>query len=68
MIMIGEQTGKLEDVLAYLAEFYETELDITLKNLSTIIEPVLLISIGIIVASVALSILTPIYNFIGSIE
>jgi len=67
MLMIGEQTGKMDEVLFYLSEFYETELDTTLKNISTIIEPAMLITIGIIVASVALSIITPIYHFIGEI-
>lgn len=67
MVAIGEQTGRLEDVLDYIGEFYENELDATLKNLSVIIEPVLLVSIGLLVAGVALSIITPIYNFIGAI-
>lgn len=67
MLMVGEQTGKLEDMLFYLSEFYENELDLTLKNLATIIEPALLIFIGAIVMGVTLSIITPIYNFIGEI-
>lgn len=68
MLQVGEQTGKLEDMLAYLSQFYESELDNTLKNLSTLIEPVLLVTVGLIVAFVALSIITPIDNFIGQIE
>ncbi len=67
MMRIGEETGKLEDVLDYLGQFYENELDNTLKNLSTMIEPVLLVTIGAIVALVALSIISPIYNFVGSV-
>lgn len=67
MMRIGEETGKLEDVLDYLGQFYEAELDNTLKNLSTMIEPVLLVTIGAIVALVALSIISPIYNFVGSV-
>lgn len=67
MIGIGEKTGNLEDVLEYLQEYYESELDNLLKNLSTIIEPALLIVIGVIVAVIALSIITPIYNFIGAV-
>lgn len=67
MIQIGDETGKTEDVLRYLSEFYENELDVTLKNLSTIIEPVLLVSIGLVVAFVALSIITPIYGFISAV-
>lgn len=67
MIQIGDETGKTEDILFYLAEFYENELDNTLKNLSTLIEPVMLVAIGLVVLVVALSIITPIYNFIGAI-
>ncbi len=67
MIQIGDETGKTEEVLFYLSEFYENELDVTLKNLSTVIEPAMLISIGAIVAIVALSIITPIYGFINAI-
>lgn len=68
MIAVGEETGTLEDVLAYLAEFYENELDLTLKNLSVIIEPALIIFIGVLVAGVALAIISPIYGFIGAVE
>ncbi|MBU0646083.1 type II secretion system F family protein [Patescibacteria group bacterium] len=67
MIGIGEKTGNLEDVLVYLQEYYENELDNLLKNLSTIIEPAMLIAIGVVVAVIALSIITPIYNFVGSV-
>ncbi len=67
MVAAGEQTGKLNEMLIYLAEFYEQELDAKLKNLSIIIEPLLLIVIGIIVAFMALAIITPVYNFLGAI-
>jgi len=67
MIVVGEQTGKLEEMMFYLSDFYETQLDTTLKNLSTIIEPAMLVAIGLLVAAVALSIISPIYNFIGAI-
>ncbi len=62
MIRVGEESGKLEETLAYLADFYEKEVDDSLKTLSTYIEPVLLMFIGLIVAFMALSIITPIYS------
>ncbi|MDD4989425.1 MAG: type II secretion system F family protein [Candidatus Pacebacteria bacterium] len=68
ILVVGEETGRLTDMLLYLSEFYEHELDATLKDLSTVLEPVLLIAIGIIVLGIALSIVTPIYNFIGSVS
>ncbi len=68
MLAVGERSGKLEETFQYLAEFYEDEVDVTTKNLSTILEPVLLIVIGLTVAYIAVAIITPIYNFIGNIE
>ncbi len=68
MLVIGEQTGKLNDMLGYLSGFYEEELDDTLKNLSTVLEPALIVIIGLVVLAVAVSIITPIYNFVGAVS
>ncbi|KKQ27671.1 MAG: FimO [Candidatus Magasanikbacteria bacterium GW2011_GWC2_37_14] len=68
MVMVGEQSGNLEGTLIYLAEFYEVEVDNATKNLSTAIEPILLLLIGLVVGFLALSIITPIYNITGNIH
>ncbi|MCD4705247.1 type II secretion system F family protein [bacterium] len=68
MISVGEETGKLEESLLFLADFYELEADNTTKSLSTAIEPILLIFIGLVVAFLALSIITPIYQITGNIR
>ncbi|MBI4458006.1 type II secretion system F family protein, partial [Candidatus Uhrbacteria bacterium] len=68
MINVGERTGNLETVLGYLAEFYELEVETATKNLSTALEPLLLLFIGGIALSMAYAILIPIYNFIGAIR
>jgi len=68
MIGVGEQSGNLEDTLLYLANYYELEVDNSTKNLSTAIEPILLLFIGLIVGFLALSIITPIYNITGNIS
>jgi type II secretory pathway component PulF len=62
MVKVGEKTGNLEESLLYLADFYEKEVDNTTQKLSTILEPVLLIIIGLIVGFIAVSIITPIYQ------
>jgi len=67
MIKIGEESGRLEETLFYLAEFYETEVDNATKNLSTAIEPVLLITIGLVVGFLAIAIITPIYSITGGV-
>src|SRR3989344_1312574 len=66
MIAIGEKTGKLDESLLYLGEFYEDEIDDFSKNLTTLLEPVLLVIIGIAVGFVALAIITPIYELTSS--
>ncbi|MBI1838959.1 MAG: type II secretion system F family protein [Candidatus Colwellbacteria bacterium] len=62
MVEVGEKTGNLDTNLLYLAEFYENEVDETMKNLSSILEPALLVLMGAIVGFVAISIITPIYQ------
>ena len=68
MIEVGEQSGQLEDVLFYLSDFYEEEVDNSIKSLITVIEPALLMIIGLIVAFLAFAIITPIYEITGSIS
>lgn len=67
MIEVGEKSGTLDDNLQYLADFYEEETDTLFKNLSAVIEPVLLIAIGIVVGFVAIAIITPIYTLTSGI-
>ncbi len=62
MVSVGESTGKLSDTFLYLADIYEEEMDDITKNLSTTVEPMLLILMGILVGFIAISIITPIYG------
>ncbi|MFQ6083753.1 MAG: type II secretion system F family protein [Candidatus Aminicenantia bacterium] len=62
MVGVGEKTGNLEETLIYLSNFYEVEVDKLTKNLSAIIEPILLLITGMVVGFVALSIISPIYE------
>lgn len=68
MISVGERSGKLNDMLLYIGDYYEEETDSLAKNFSTVIEPILLLFIGVIVAVVALAIVGPIYQLTGSIK
>lgn len=68
MISVGEKSGKLNDMLIYIGDYYEAETDSMAKNISTIIEPVLLLFIGLIVGVLALAIVGPIYQLTGSIK
>ncbi len=67
MVSVGETSGNLSDTLLYLAEFYESEVTEATKNLSNVLEPVLMVAMGIMVGFVAISIITPIYEVTTSI-
>jgi type IV pilus assembly protein PilC len=68
MLAIGEETGNLENILDQLAEHFEAEVDDTMKNMSSIIEPILLLVIGGVVGFLALALISPIYNISNSIS
>lgn len=62
MIRVGEKTGKLDESLLYIADFYNKEIDNMVGNITTIIEPALLLVLGVVVGFVAISVITPIYK------
>lgn len=67
LIRVGEETGTLGEMFTYLANFYEVEVDDATRNLPALLEPVLIIGIGMMVAGLALAILTPIYKIVGAV-
>ncbi len=67
MCSVGEKSGRLAEVLQELALFYEEEVEQKLENFSTIIEPVLMLFVGIGVGAMILSIIAPIYQMMGSL-
>jgi type IV pilus assembly protein PilC len=67
MVEMGEETGKTSLILKKLAEFYEEEVSNIADNLSSIIEPALIVVIGVIVGIFAVSIIGPLYSVLGTI-
>jgi type II secretory pathway component PulF len=68
MVLVGEKSGSLENSFLYLSQFYQEEVDSALKNISVVLEPLLLILVGLFVGFVALAIITPIFKFTGSLR
>lgn len=62
MISVGEETGAMDKVLFKIADFYDREIQYTLQRLTTLLEPLLLVGIGLIVTFVALSLFLPMFD------
>jgi type II secretory pathway component PulF len=67
MVEVGERSGRLEDVLGFLSEFYSLEVETMMKNLTTVLEPVMLVVIGLLALALAYAIIIPIYNYVSVI-
>ena len=67
-IRAGEKTGSLEVVLEELAAFYEMEVDYGLKRATALLEPLLMLVIGIAVGGMVVLLITPIYSIVGGLE
>ena len=65
MVLIGEKTGTLDSTLMNIVDFYQKEVDRAIDNLLSILEPVLIIFLGVVVAGLMLSILMPLYQTIS---
>jgi type IV pilus assembly protein PilC len=68
MIEVGESTGALEEMLNQVADFHEDELDRTLTRITTWVEPALLLTMGLLVAAVVVTMYLPIFNLAGTIK
>lgn len=68
MIDIGEETGRLSDMLAKVSDFYDAEVETAVKALTSLIEPCLIVTMGGIVGFIAVSIMAPIFKLVSSIQ
>ncbi len=68
MIKVGEETGKLDETLGKLSAYFEKEAEYTVKNLTTAIEPIIMVVLGLGVGFIVFSIITPIYSLTNQIK
>ena len=66
MVNVGQETGKMDEVLLKLSTYFEGEVDMKLKNLSAALEPIIILVLGVMVALLILSVITPIYKLTTS--
>ena len=65
LLAIGEKAGHTEEILRTLSEFYEVEIEGSLKTLVSMLEPLLLLFLGAVVGGIALSLIVPVYQLVG---
>jgi MSHA biogenesis protein MshG len=68
MLAVGEETGELSELLDEVAGFYEREVDYALKNLSSAIEPILIVTVGGVVCILALGVMLPMWEMISKVQ
>lgn len=66
MIRIGEQSGSMEEMMSKVADYYEKEVDTEVDNISSIIEPVMMVMLGVVAFIIVAAVLLPIYGLAGN--
>jgi len=67
MISVGESTGALDSMLSKIADFYEEEVDIAVSNLTSLLEPFLMIFLGVVIGGVVIAMYLPIFNMASAV-
>jgi type IV pilus assembly protein PilC len=68
MIDVGEESGRLSEMLVKVGDFYDAEVEQTVKGLTSMIEPMLIIFMGVVVGFIAISVMTPIFKLVNSVQ
>ena len=68
MVKIGEETGELEKMLGKIADFYEDEVDASIQSLTSIVEPIMMLGVGIMVGIVIISMYLPMFKLLTLIK
>jgi type IV pilus assembly protein PilC len=68
MIAVGEQTGAMDAMLSKIADFYEDEVDVAVKDLLTALEPIMIVFLGLVVGGVVISMYLPLFTLIGKLS
>ncbi len=65
MVSVGESTGELDTMLVKVADYYEEEVDTVMANLLTILEPVMLVFLGVVVGGIVIAMYMPLFKLIN---
>lgn len=68
MIDVGEESGRLSEMMIKVGDFYDSEVEATVKGLTSMIEPMLIIFLGVVVGFIAISVMTPIFSIVNNVN
>ncbi len=68
MIAVGEQTGGLDDMLAKVADFYDAEVDVSVSTLLSLLEPVMIVLLGVVVGGMLIAMYLPIFDMVNAVR
>jgi type IV pilus assembly protein PilC len=68
MISVGEQTGGLDEMLSKIADFYDEEVDAAVSNLLSLLEPIMIVFLGVVVGGMVVSMYLPIFDMINAVQ
>jgi len=68
LVAVGEESGNLEDILFKLSDYYDQEIDATIRGLASVIEPVMILLIGAVVGTIVVSLYLPIFNLVNVVR
>jgi type IV pilus assembly protein PilC len=68
MVIVGEQTGALDSMLAKVADYYEDEVDVAVSGLTALLEPLLIVFLGVVIGGIVIAIYLPIFKAVTLIK
>ena len=68
MVKIGEETGELEKMLGKIADFYEDEVDASIQSLTSIVEPIMMILVGLMVGVIIIAMYLPMFKMLSLVK
>ena len=68
LVSVGEEAGNLEEILFKLSDYFDAEIDATIRGLASVIEPMMIVIIGGVVGTIVISLYLPIFNLVNVIK
>ena len=68
MISVGEQTGGLDEMLSKIADFYDEQVDTAVSNLLSLLEPIMIVFLGVVVGGMVVAMYLPIFDMINAVQ